>query len=331
MACVIFDEVAFWRDETSTNPDIETYNAILPGLTTLPGAMLIGISSPHRKAGLLYDRYRTSYGKPDPNILIVRGPSRTFNPTIPQAIVDAALARDPEAAAAEWLGEFRRDIVAFIDRSVVDAAIVGERYEIPPLTGTTYHAFADPSGGSSDAMTLGIAHNQDGVAVLDCIRERVPPFSPEAVVAEFAATLKSYGINSVTGDRYGGEWPRERFRQHGIAYFPSLQPKSDIYLSFLPLLNSGNVELLDHVRLITQLVNLERRTVRGGRESIDHPQHGHDDLINAAAGALVAAVRPRQNGLIPAPGFGPVPLSRGIPEFTTTEDTLAAYRASRGQ
>jgi hypothetical protein len=43
--CVIFDECAYWRDETSATPDIEVYNAILPGLTTLPGAMLIGISS----------------------------------------------------------------------------------------------------------------------------------------------------------------------------------------------------------------------------------------------------------------------------------------------
>jgi len=36
-------------------------------------------------------------------------------------------------------------------------------------------------------------------------------------------------------------------------------------------------------------VGLERRTARGGRESIDHPPGAHDDLSNAAAGALVIA------------------------------------------
>jgi len=33
---------------------------------------------------------------------------------------------------------------------------------------------------------------------------------------------------------------------------------------------------------------LERRTAQGGRDSIDHPPGAHDDLANAAAGALVS-------------------------------------------
>ena len=49
------------------------------------------------------------------------------------------------------------------------------------------------------------------------------------------------------------------------------------------------MELLDHSRLAAQLCSLERRTARGGRDSIDQPPGGHDDLINAAAGALVLA------------------------------------------
>jgi hypothetical protein len=62
-----------------------------------------------------------------------------------------------------------------------------------------------------------------------------------------------------------------------------------IYGELLPILNSGRAELLDHPRLTTQLCGLERRTARGGRDSIDHAPGGHDDLANAAAGALVAA------------------------------------------
>jgi hypothetical protein len=45
--------------------------------------------------------------------------------------------------------------------------------------------------------------------------------------------------------------------------------------------------LLDHPRLVAQLCALERRTARGGRDSIDHPPGAHDDVANAAAGALV--------------------------------------------
>jgi hypothetical protein len=36
--------------------------------------------------------------------------------------------------------------------------------------------------------------------------------------------------------------------------------------------------------VIAQLVGLERRTARSGRDSIDHAPGGHDDLSNVIAG-----------------------------------------------
>jgi hypothetical protein len=84
-------------------------------------------------------------------------------------------------------------------------------------------------------------------------------------------------------------WPRERFAQHGVNYQVSDKTKSDLYLELLPLLNAGRVELLDHPKLIAQLCGLERRTARSGRDSIDHGPGQHDDICNAAAGALCAA------------------------------------------
>ena len=67
------------------------------------------------------------------------------------------------------------------------------------------------------------------------------------------------------------------------------RPKSEIYRDTLPLLNSGKAELLDLPRLATQFAGLERHTARGGRDSIDHAPGGHDDVANAAAGALLMA------------------------------------------
>jgi hypothetical protein len=286
VVCAIFDETAFWRDEQSATPDFETYNAVLPGLITLPGAMLIGISTPYRRSGLLFDRWRRFYGTADDDVLVVRGPSTAFNPTLPQSVIDQALERDPEAAAAEWLAEWRSDLADFVSREVVDAAIAPGRREVPPIAGVKYAAFTDPSGGSSDSMTLAIAHVEEVRGVLDAVREVRPPFSPASVVAEFAALLKAYGVTSVSGDRYGGEWPRERFREHGIAYEPAALPKSSLYIELLPLLNSGRVELLDSPRLVNQLCSLERRTARGGRDTIDHPPGAHDDVANAVAGVM---------------------------------------------
>jgi hypothetical protein len=135
-------------------------------------------------------------------------------------------------------------------------------------------------------MTLAIGHREDDVAVLDAIRERRPPFSPEDVVLEFSALLKSYRISNVTGDRYAGEWPRDRFREHGITYKTAAKPKSDLYRDLLPAINSRMVDLLEDARLLAQIVGLEHRTARGGRDSIDHAPGAHDDVANAVAGVV---------------------------------------------
>src|SRR5205823_4588295 len=105
-------------------------------------------------------------------------------------------------------------------------------------------------------------HAQDGVAVVDCLRERKPPFSPDDVVAEFAATLKAYRCTRIVGDRYAGQWVAERFQRHGIDYVPAEQSKSEIYLAAVPLLNARRAELLDLPRLRVQLLGLERRVAR---------------------------------------------------------------------
>ena len=296
LAAVIFDEVAFWRDDNSAAPDRETYNAVLPGLATLPGTLLVGISSGYRKSGLLWEKYRRHYGR-DGDVLVIKAPSLMLNPTLDPTIVERAIEEDPEAAQAEWLGGFRSDISSFVDRAVVEAAVVPGRHELPPIGSAHYTAFVDPSGGSSDAMTLAIAHQEQDHAVFDAVREVRPPFSPESVVKDFADLLRAYRVQRVHGDRYGGEWPRSRFREHGIEYVPATKSKSDLYRELLPLLNSGRVELLDHPRLVAQLCNLERRTARGGRDSIDHPAGGHDDVVNAVAGAAVTliAIPPMSN------------------------------------
>jgi hypothetical protein len=68
------------------------------------------------------------------------------------------------------------------------------------------------------------------------------------------------------------------------------KPKSELYANLLPVLNGGRAELLDHPRLAAQLIGLERRTARGGRDSIDHAPGAHDDIANAVVGVIVTAL-----------------------------------------
>ena len=290
-------------------------------MATIPGAMLLCASSPYARRGALWDGYRRHFGKDSP-VLVWKAPTRTMNPQVAQSVIDAAIEADPSSAAAEYMAEFRTDVESFISREVVDAAIILGRHELPRIEGVNYVAFCDPSGGSSDSMTLAVSHMENDRVILDLVRERKPPFSPDDVAREFAATLKDYGIASVRGDRYGGMWPRERLAVHGIDYQNATQVKSDIYLSLLPLLNSGRVELLDHPRLTAQLCALERRTARGGRDSVDHSPGSHDDLINAAAGAIVLAA---QRTLQAIPLVAPIIVSLNEPIVPGQSTTAAFY------
>jgi hypothetical protein len=302
------DELAFWSDETSANPDTEILAALRPAMVTIPKAMLLKASSPYSRRGALWNDYRRHYGRDDSGMLVWQADTRTMNPSVPQSFIDAAYEDDPANAASEYGAAFRSDIEAFVDRAAAEACIVDGRYELPPMQNVHYSAFCDPSGGSSDSMTLAIAHKEGDRAVLDVIREFKPPFSPESVVADLCTLLKTYRIGSVFGDRYAGLWPRERFHVHGIQYNAAVKPKSDLYRDLLPAVNGRRVELLDHPKLVAQLCGLERRTWRGGRDSIDHAPNQHDDIVNAVAGALtnliVVAAAPPHFGSYSRDGNG---------------------------
>ncbi len=284
------DEISFWRtDDGSASPDREILEALRPAMVTVPGALLVCLSTPYRRAGTLWEAFRDHYGKDGP-MLVVQADSRTMNPTLPAKIIDAAYARDPVSAAAEYGAEFRSDIAGFLDDAWIDRAIDTDRPpELPPQPELQYHAFCDPSGGRRDAFTLCIAHHEDGLSILDVCRGRKPPFNPSDVVGEFSEVLKRYNLHTVNGDHYSAEWCIECFREAGIQYEASKLTKSEIYIETGPLFATGAVRIPDHRTLLNELRMLERRTAPSGKDTIQHPPRSHDDYSNSACGALLAA------------------------------------------
>jgi len=293
---VIADEASVWySDEASANIDTEILNAVRPSLATTGGPLVV-ISSPYAKRGAVYDTHRQHYGaQGDPLVLVTQGASRDFNPSLPQKVVDRALERDPQKAYAEYLGQFRDDISGWVSRELLEACIDRGVLARPPRAGVRYACFIDPSGGAKDSYTAAIAHLESGnVAVLDALLEIRPPFSPAAATTQVVELLKSYGVTRAEGDRYAGEWVTEAFAQRGVKYQNSERDRSEIYCEALPLFMSGRCKLLDSQRLVGQLAQLERRTFSNGKDKVDHPRNGADDLANAAAGALVLAAGRRQ-------------------------------------
>jgi hypothetical protein len=285
----IMDECAFLRDESSAVPDLELYRALLPALATTDG-MLIGISTPYRKQGLLYQKHRDFFGVDDPDVLVVAGDSRTFNPTLDQGVVERARASDPEGARSEWDAEFRSDISAFLDDATIDRAIDhGRPAELPPRLGIYYRMWVDASGGRHDHYTCCVAHREpgeDGGYVVDALRGAAPPFDPETVTREFAELAKQYRIGGVTGDNFAQEWVASTWRKNGLVYVQSERPRSVLYLETLPLWARGLVSIPDHKRLVMELRRLERRAHRSGRDTVDHGRSGSDDYSNVVCGSL---------------------------------------------
>jgi hypothetical protein len=293
--CAIFDEIAFWASENSVTPGVEVYNAVVPAMQTMPDAILVAISTPYSKRGLLFEKHRKHFGQDDDDVLVIQGSSRDFNPTLDENYIQQQLDADYEAASAEYLAQFRSDISGFLDREVLEAATVRGCYELPPGK-HAYVGFADPSGGSGgDSFALAIAYRDGDFGHLACLREFRPPFQPSVVVADICQTLKAYRVGSIQSDKYASGYVSELFANNGIHAEQSAEPKSILYRDFLPIVNSGRARLLDNPRMINQFVQLERRAIRGGSDSIDHPPgpNVHDDLANAAAGAIVLATKGR--------------------------------------
>jgi hypothetical protein len=287
-ACIA-DEVAFWRDADSRNPAAEVLSAIRPSLLTVPGSLLLCISSPYSKRGPLWEASKKYFANDVGRALYWRGSTLEMNPSAPTEEIAEAYADDAASASAEYGGLFREDLESIFSTELVESCIERGTHERPYVGQTRYRGFVDPSGGRSDSFTLAIAHEEGGKAILDLLREVPAPFSPEVVTMEFCEVLRSYGLRECCGDSYAAEFSAEQFAKNGIRYVPSDKNRSELYLELLPAMASGRAVLLDSKRLVGQLTALERRTGKNA-DSIDHPAGMHDDLANAAAGAITLAL-----------------------------------------
>jgi hypothetical protein len=289
IVCAVCDEMAFWRSE-GMNPAAEILTALRPALATVPGSLLLGISSPYSKSGPLWDNFRSRFGVDDPDVLVWKAPTKAMNPTISDKLIERALREDHAAGKAEWLAEFRDDLESFLTTEMIEGAMIPDRIELPRVEGVTYYAFVDPSGGRADSFVLAIAHPEEsGRIILDRIEERRPPLAPQDVARELSGIMKEYGCYECTGDRYAGEWVTKAFEDCDVSYRPSELNKSELYLNFEPLLAQGRVDLLDDKKMFNEFRGLERRTRSGGKDSVDHGPGCHDDVSNAVAGACVLA------------------------------------------
>jgi hypothetical protein len=294
---VLGSECAHWKtDEHAASSDEEVVGAAEPSMAMCPdgGLLLLG-SSVHRKRGYMYRKYRDLFGNDESEDICWFAPSTVMNPSLPQRVVDKALAEDRHKASAEYLNIWREDLAEFLPLDVVEACTDWGVHERAPQPDTRYRAYDDAAGGTGkDSYALVISHTEpDGSVVIDVVRERKPRFVPAQVIAEYAALLKTYSISEVWGDKFAGGFHADEWTRNGIAFRAAPFTTSENYLSALPALLARRVRLVDNATLRNQLTSLERRVGAGDKESVSHPQHGnaHDDLAAAVCGVIATALQ----------------------------------------
>lgn len=128
------EEFAFWPADGAASPDTEVLMALEPAMATVPGAVLMAISSPYARKGELWRAYHEHFGK-DGDVLVWMADTRTMNPQVPQRVIDRAFEQDEVAAASEFGRDgqiaFRRDVETFISKEALDACVVSGRLELP--------------------------------------------------------------------------------------------------------------------------------------------------------------------------------------------------------
>ena len=294
-ACiVVIDELAFFTATDGRPVDTEMLR-VARGRVATTGGKVIVLSSPYGQSGALWDLHRNHYGREDSSTLVWQASAPEMNPTLPTNYLEKMAQDDPEAYRSEVLGEFRAGIATLFDPDALAACVDDGVRERPRQPGTAMRWFVDAASGSgTDRYTLAGAHHDAArnLNVLDMVRSWSPPFNPSGVMAEIADILKGYdGGTELTGDRYAPGFVLEQARANGLTYHFSELDRSQLYLEVLPLVNAAQARVLDVPDLLRELRGLERRRGTSGKDRVDHRPGQHDDLANAAAGALVLAAQ----------------------------------------
>jgi hypothetical protein len=309
LVAAVCDEIAFWRVEGAANPDHEILTGLRPGMATVPGALLLCISTPYAHRGALYDAHRKHFGRDGDSVLVWQAPTEIMNPTLGgSAVIADAYERDATAARAEFGAEFRSDLESFVDLDTLMACVVRDRAVLPPAPRVAYLAAADAALGSGkDSFAGCVAHRSGNAIVIDQLIEIRPPFNPDVAATQIAAAVQPYGVRVIYSDRFAKDFVTQRFSACWLGHRMTDFTRDTAYLAALPWLTSRRVELPDPEvhplarRMIGQFMSLERRTTPAGRDSVDHPRSGHDDVscVVALAIAQLAKHDPSRPSMVP--------------------------------
>lgn len=313
----VLDEFAKYPSEAdkAAMPDTEVLAALRPAMTPPRGApprRLIGISSAYTKDGLAYKTDQENFGKDNPKasgaVLVVRGDSTTFNPTVDQDYLDEQRKILGERVYMREFCCVWQDSVsdAFFPAEVIDQCIDKGRYSSPPKDGIDYWLCADPAW-KVDNFTLAAVHRErrgDGplITVVDRVwawsPEKGRPLSTEVILAKIAAIARQHDCHVVYSDQASGQAISDYAKRFGLTFKETpwtagvgFNSKTSKYRKVATAMADGLVRLPDDEELLREFYQIGSTLRKDGSEDIGARKTGlHDDRVSACVMAITVAM-----------------------------------------
>lgn len=310
-ACaVLCDEISYWgTDEKFAETDVEILRAVKPSQMQFKDKfLLIKLSSPGIKQGVLYDEYQRRFELPK-NYAVFKAPSWIWNPSmVTENFLKTELELDPTGFASEYRGDFVDTLSDFISPELVDQCIVKSQLMLAPESkgsDVTYTAVIDAAfKGDRFAFTI---MGQHGPRIKQYILKtwkgsRAEPLKAKEV-AQFISTIcKDYGISRVNADQFAFQPLKEIFEQFGLTLIENPFTnnfKKLIYYNLKSLVHNVKVDLLDNPINIMEIKQLKVEQSSTGTVRIGHPIGGHDDAASVTAvGAYLLVNNINKGGMI---------------------------------
>lgn len=297
--CVIADEIAFWAlEENMKETDEKIMKAVRPAQKQFGSkAMLLKLSSPGPKSGVLYNEYlRWQAGTLPSSYAVFKAPTWAMNNIIPLKELIEEHQLDPDSFDTEYRSNFVDSLSNFIVSEYIDMAVLKGSSFIAPEEGWTYKAAID-AAYKGDAFTFSVVGQKDNrIRQFVCKGwqgSKQAPVKANDVAQFIRGVVKEFGLNEVAADQFSFQPLKEIFEQYGVTLIENpFTPKfkKQIYFNLKKLFHSNQIDILDFEILKKELKQLVVEQTGMGNVKIGHPQGGSDDYSDSLAIAAYLVV-----------------------------------------
>lgn len=295
-ACAILcDEIAFWNlDDSMKETDAKIMKAVRPAMKQFREfGMLIKLSSPGIKQGVLYDEYKKSRAGELPSTYAVfKASSWVMTPedVVPSNEFVEEYELDSDSFDQEYRGNFADSLSFFIVPEYIDMAVLKKVTFQPPEAGAIKYTAAIDAAYKGDAFTFVVTAYSNGRLKQFMSKgwkgTKQKPVSSYDVAEFIRNVCKQFNIDEVGADQYSFQPLREIFNTYGVTlkeytFTPAFKKK--IYFNLKKLIHSQQADLLDNEVQTRELKELIVEQSGTGQIRIGHPSGGTDDYADALA------------------------------------------------